>query len=353
LGIEWQQGFLDFLNPKPLSGVYITQDTMNRREFLKAMGLTSSLLATGCGADLVLNTSGAIPNIKVSADDSLSMQLYKSLSQRQKETVCLPALDLSRYFISDQWYVLPQHRIHNTFNRDQQELIQAIFDSLHSVGHRDAVAKHMIKDQYKNPALSPSVAFYSTPEDADLEFIFTGHHVTRRSNVHSIEGQGFGRRPVFYGTFVGDFNESKGHPGNPYWYQGKIFNSFFKELSGAEQAKVLVASEPRSEIDRLVIVKKNSNWPGLACAELSQAHKKLLLDSMTQMLAIFRPSDVKVTMDAIVKNNMIDELYLSCYPDKYDIGQDKVWDTWQIEGPRMVWYFRGQPHIHCYFHLVI
>jgi hypothetical protein len=35
----------------------------------------------------------------------------------------------------------------------------------------------------------------------------------------------------------------------------------------------------------------------------------------------------------------------------YDIGGDKVWDTWQIEGPEMVGYFRGAPHIHGYFHL--
>ena len=29
----------------------------------------------------------------------------------------------------------------------------------------------------------------------------------------------------------------------------------------------------------------------------------------------------------------------------------RKWYTWQIEGPEMVWYFRGVPHIHAYFHL--
>ena len=29
-----------------------------------------------------------------------------------------------------------------------------------------------------------------------------------------------------------------------------------------------------------------------------------------------------------------------------DIGQDGVWDVWQIEGPGMLWYFRGAPHVH-------
>lgn len=25
---------------------------------------------------------------------------------------------------------------------------------------------------------------------------------------------------------------------------------------------------------------------------------------------------------------------------------DGVWDVWQLEGPGMVWYFRGYPHVH-------
>ena len=29
-----------------------------------------------------------------------------------------------------------------------------------------------------------------------------------------------------------------------------------------------------------------------------------------------------------------------------DIGEDKVWDNWRIEGPSFVWYFRGHPHVH-------
>ena len=29
-----------------------------------------------------------------------------------------------------------------------------------------------------------------------------------------------------------------------------------------------------------------------------------------------------------------------------DIGNDKVWDCWRLEGPSFVWYFRGSPHVH-------
>jgi hypothetical protein len=56
-------------------------------------------------------------------------------------------------------------------------------------------------------------------------------------------------------------------------------------------------------------------------------------------------------MKTIEDKKLVERLFISCYGGTFDIGADKVWDTWQIEGPDMVWYFRGYPHIHGYFHL--
>ena len=61
--------------------------------------------------------------------------------------------------------------------------------------------------------------------------------------------------------------------------------------------------------------------------------------------------DVAATMKTIEDKKVVERLFISTYGGAYDIGGDKVWDTWQIEGPDMVWYFRGYPHIHGYFHL--
>ena len=36
------------------------------------------------------------------------------------------------------------------------------------------------------------------------------------------------------------------------------------------------------------------------------------------------------------------QLLLTFYEDG-DIGNDKVWDCWRLEGPSFVWYFRGSP----------
>jgi hypothetical protein len=302
----------------------------------------------------------AMPNVKGLTDiafgedtksDSMAMQLYKSLSDEQKSKVCLPHDHESRQFISNWWYVHREHRIHNSFDLEQQDLIQKIFDSMHSPEHQSAVNKQVKIDQYGKAKNTPSVGFFGTPEDDDFEFIYTGHHVTRRCNAHVDEGQGFGGAPIFYGHFPEDFHETKDHPGNPYWYQGKIFNDFVQALDGKQQAKGLSDARPRPEKPNQVIQMDTEGWPGLSCAELSSDQKTLLVETMRKMLAMFREGDVAATLETIERKKMIDQLFVSYYGGKYDIGSDRVWDTWQIEGPEMVWYFRGQPHIHSYLHL--
>ena len=62
---------------------------------------------------------------------------------------------------------------------------------------------------------------------------------------------------------------------------------------------------------------------------------------MGKMMAMFRKDDVAATLDKIEKKRMINKLHVSYYDGKFDVGSDKVWDTWQIEGPNMVWYSDG------------
>ena len=68
---------------------------------------------------------------------------------------------------------------------------------------------------------------------------------------------------------------------------------------------------------------------------------------------VVRSDDVAATMKTIEDAQLVERLFISCYGGAFDIGNDKVWDVWQIEGPEMVWYFRGMPHIHGYFHLAV
>ncbi|MEZ6087571.1 MAG: DUF3500 domain-containing protein [Pirellulaceae bacterium] len=317
--------------------------TINRRSLMQTLGATALAMSNiDGGAKLVAEQSKS---------DSLPMQLYKSLSDEQRQKVCLPVDDSRRLFISNWWYVHPQHRIPDTFNSEQQELIQTIFDSLHNPEFQSAVNKQVAKDQYGQLKNAPSVGFFGTPDDDAFEFIYTGHHVTRRCSALNKPVEGFGGAPIFYGHYPETFNETASHPGNPYWYQGKLFNTFVQSLDGKQQEQGLVGANPRSEKPDVVILKKDKEIAGLSCNDLSEDQKKLLVDTMRKMLAMFRDEDVEATVQTIESRSILDQLYVSWYDGKFDIGSDRVWDTWQIEGPDMVWYFRGQPHIHSYFHV--
>lgn len=326
--------------------------TLTRRGFMRAAGTSAAVLALTPSVSCFGTAAAGRPST-----DSLAMQLYKSLSDEQRERVCLPIDHPKRQFVSNWWYIHPDHRIPGTFNADQQELIQTIFDSLHSSEYIDDVKKQVTIDQYGQAKNAPAAGFFGTPDDDDFEFIYTGHHVTRRCNAHTDKGQGFGGAPIFYGHYPHptdnmreNFNESSDHPGNPYWYQGRIFNEFVQALDERQQQAGLLSVSPRSENPDAVI-SRTSPLRGLKCSELSADQKQQFVETMKRMLAMFRDDDVKATIQVIQQHNIVDRLHVSWYDGKYDIGSDRVWDTWQIEGPDMVWYFRGQPHIHCYFHL--
>ena len=92
---------------------------LTRRQLLKAAGFSAGMLATtqfeNLSASLLANDANS---------DSLPMQLYKSLSEEQRRKVCLPVDHPRRQFVSNWWYIHPEHRIPSTFTKEQQELIR-------------------------------------------------------------------------------------------------------------------------------------------------------------------------------------------------------------------------------------
>jgi hypothetical protein len=270
------------------------------------------------------------------------------MKDEQKSKVCLEADDPKKRYINNWWYVHQQHRIHNTFNSDQIELISEIFDHFHAPDYQKVIVEQVENDMYGRINNTPAVAFFGSPGDDDFEFLYTGHHVTRRCNGNVDHGMGF-NGPVFYGTFVEAFNESKDHPGNPYWFQSLLLNKWINNLTPPQKEKLIDSHHPRSEKSVYVLEPSESKIPGLRIGSLSSDLRTEFLATVRKMLAIFRKDDVDITIERIA--NKIQNLHLACYSGKFDLGQDKVYDTWQIEAPGLVWYHRGVPHIHAYFNL--
>jgi len=312
---------------------------LKRRELIQFLGAT----VAAC----------ALPKAYVAASetDSLPMQFFKSLSEEQHSKICLPQDHPKRQFVSNWWYICPEQRLHTFYTAEQQDLVKQIFNSLHSPQYREKMTWQVQKDLMGQIKNTPSVAFFGTPANKNFEFIYTGHHVTRRCNAHTDSGLGFSGAPIFYGNFAKAFKETKDHEGNPFWYQGLLFNEFYNALDGKQREKILVSQTPRGEKPSEVIAMRKTDLPGLCGADLAKDQQEKLIETMGLMLACFRPDDVAATMKVIREKNLVERLFLSCYGGAFDLGDDKVWDTWQIESPELVWYFRGVPHIHAYFHL--
>ena len=81
------------------------------------------------------------------------------------------------------------------------------------------------------------------------------------------------------------------------------------------------------------------------CADQKTHVRKVMAD----VLAPFRKEDADEALK-LVEDAGFDKLHLSFY-QKEDIGNDGVWDVWQLEGPSMVWYFRGKPHVHVWVNI--
>ncbi len=88
---------------------------------------------------------------------------------------------------------------------------------------------------------------------------------------------------------------------------------------------------------------------GVPMTALSKDQKDGVRKVLADLLTPFRKEDADEALKLIEKNGF-DNLSLAFYKQG-DLGNDGVWDIWQLEGPTMVWYFRGAPHVHCWAHV--
>ncbi len=318
----------------------------DRRDFIKSTA----------AAGVAVASAGLLGSSPLWADDkeqkptseTLVTQLYGSLTGEQKKAVCFPFDDPLRQKVDNNWRIT-KARIDNDFNKDQQQLIRDIFVGLHSEEYAEAVIKQVEHDNGSNGFGKCSIALFGEPGTGKFEFVFTGRHVTRRCDGDSVEGAAFGG-PIFYGHAAAGFNEPPDHPGNAYWYQAKRANELFQALEGKQREKALLGrSRGEHGNDTVKLSGKAAGLAGIPVNELTADQKELAEKVMEDVLAPFRTVDRDECMKLIKKNDF-DNLHFSFYRNE-DVGDDGVWDVWQVEGPAMVWYFRGQPHVHTWVHI--
>lgn len=313
----------------------------SRRRFLTR---SSQALASSFFAGQALAAEKALPR-----SETLVQQLYGSLKEEQKKLLCFSWSDPRRLKVDNNWHVTP-NAIRDFLNADQQDLVRQIFDNLHSEEYKKEVWRQFDQDNKGDGGFpSSSIALFGTPGSGKFEFVLTGRHCTRRCDGDSEAGTAFGG-PIFYGHAAKGFNEKPDHPGNAYWFQAKKANEVFQALDGKQRTLALLGSSRDEDgSDTVKLTGKKQGLDGIPMTELSTDQKGLVREVIGDLLAPFRKEDAEESLK-LIESAGFDHLHMAFYKNE-DVGEDGVWDVWQLEGPSMIWYFRGDPHVHCWAHI--
>lgn len=319
---------------------------LDRRHFLK-----TSTLATAGAAILpagIVSQSLAATQTKLPRAETLVKTLYNSLSRSQRSNVCFDFDHRLRHEIDNNWFIVKDHRV-RSYTKDQQAMIREIFMKMHSEEYADQVMKQVLDDSGRDGFGECSIALFGKPDTGKFQFVLTGRHTTRRCDGDSVEGTAFGG-PIFYGHAAQSFNEKPHHPGNVYWFQAKRANEVFQMMDGKQREMALMDwSRDEQGKKTIALTGKKEGLDGIRMTELASDQKEEVRNVLNDLLLPFRKEDRQESLKLIEKSGF-DNLHLAFYKGE-DIGSDGVWDVFQVEGPNMIWYFRGDPHVHTWVHI--
>lgn len=311
---------------------------MNRRHFINRS--LASTAALGFGSAI------AEESVKTEAE-TVVKSLFNSLTEVQRKEITFGFDDVLRTKISNNWHIT-KPRIGTFLDKDQNAMVKEIFMKAHSEEYAQVVYDQVVHDSGRKGFEDSSIALFGEPDSGKFEFVLTGRHTTRRIDGDSVAGKAFGG-PIFYGHAADGFDEGPDHKGNAYWYQAQSANKVFEMLDGKQRKTALLPKSPGDSANVIKLTRGAVDIPGLAVADMSADQKTAMKGVLSDLLMPFREVDRIESMKLIEKVG-VDQLHLSFFSDS-DLGNDGVWDNWKLEGPNMVWYFRGDPHVHTWVHI--
>lgn len=312
---------------------------VSRRGFVQAVGASVAAMAVGT------------PTVKAAPDspqksESLVKVLYDSLTPAQKEEICfdwdyVDDRGLLRMHVSNNWQITGIKLNSGFFTKDQQDLIEAIYWGLYNPDWKDRIKKQL-QDDAGGYGKEQSIALFGQPGTGKFEFVMTGRHLTIRCDGDSVEHVAFGG-PIFYGHAAQGFNEPADHPGNVFWHQALKANQLYTMLDGKQRERALLPKMPPEK--DVHFRGAGAEFPGLPIRELSSDQKQFAQDILATLIEPYRTSDRDEVLRCLQVQGGLDACHIAFYQEG-DIGEDKVWDVWRIEGPSFVWHYRGSPHVH-------
>lgn len=315
-------------------------DSVDRRSFVKAVAAASAALlvpARGLSAALFTGPS------RTSAAETAVGEFYKSLTDDQKKVLCMPFDHDKRSRISANWHVTEPTLGQPFYTTQQRELVTRIVKGLCSEEGYERLNRQMEEDAGGLHEFSVAVFGEPASENGKFEFVLTGRHLTLRADGDSVDRAAFGG-PIIYGHDQGEPDASR----NIYFYQTQQTDLVFKSLSKEQTEKALIEKAPQESAVQLQ--GDAGTFPGISVADLNADQKAQVEKTLKTLLAPYRTEDTTEVMEILKASGGIDKLHMAFYKQE-DLGGDKTWDIWRVEGPSFVWHYRGAPHVHAYINI--
>lgn len=321
-------------------------DRVSRRQFVQAVGATAaaaSALTAFPGTTRAADQSKA--DESKAPPETLVKKLYDTITPQQKEDICFDwdyrdDRGLLRMHVANNWQITEHPIAGDFFTKEQQDIIEALFWGLYNPDWHDRIRKQL-KDDADGYGKHQSIAIFGQPGSGKFEFVMTGRHLTIRCDGDSTENVAFGG-PIFYGHAAQGFNEKADHPGNVFWFQAQKANALYQMFDGKQREQALISEAPK---EQQVQFRKAEERSGIPVSELSRDQRDHVRQVLTALIEPYRTGDREEAVRCLNAQGGLDKCRLAFYQSG-DIGDDKVWDIWRLEGPAFVWHFRGAPHVH-------
>ncbi len=314
--------------------------SVDRRSFVKGMAAAAAIVLPG----RVLQAGLYSGPSRTSAAETAVTELHKTLTDEQKKVLCLPFEHEKRQRISANWHVTePTLGQQNFYTSMQRELTTRIVKGLCSEEGYARLTRQM--DEDAGGLHEFSIAFFGDPTDQaqPFEFVLTGRHLTLRADGNTVDRAAFGG-PIIYGHDQVDPVASK----NIYFYQTQQTDAVFRSLTAEQAMKAVVAQAPAEAAVQLQGAA--GKFSGIRVGELNMEQKQQVEQTLKVLLAPYRSEDVSEVMETLKTSGGLDQLHMAFY-SQGDLGNDRTWDIWRVEGPSFVWHYRGAPHVHAYINI--
>ncbi|CAN5131230.1 DUF3500 domain-containing protein [soil metagenome] len=322
-----------------------------RREFFVASAVTLATIPAVARAA----TTPTAPS-KTSAAETAVKAFYDSLTEEQKKAMCFawdhkdPARGLLRSAVSANWQITkPKLTGAGFYTKKQEGILHDIYTGLINPEWADRFAKQLKDDSGGKPwGREQSCAIFGTPGTDQFEFVLTGRHQTLRADGNTQANVAFGG-PIFYGHAGKNDHEEATHPENVFWPQAVAANKVYAMLDEKQRKAALVAKSPKESAVAFK-GKKVAETAGISVADMSTDQRGEMQKVLATLLEPFRVEDRSEALEHVKKQGGLEACRLSFFADA-DVGDDKVWDNWRLEGPSFVWHFRGDPHVHVWVNI--